>query len=164
MNARGIDRHRLLAKDVLAGGDGRLQMHWPKMGRGGQQHHVDVGRQQFLIGVESDEFLIVRHGDLVGEVGPQLLQALLDLVGKRVGQRRQLDVRIGSQGVAGGARAPPAAADQTDFQRVVSGRMNATRDAERAGQRAAGDDQTRLLEKLATRAQVSAPGGMSNRP
>ena len=105
----------------------------------------------FSIGVEADEFLIVRHSDLVGKVWPQLVQALVDLIGERIGQGRQLDVRIGPQGIGGGAGASPAAADQADFQRVASGRMNAPRSSQRAGQRAAGDDQTRLLEKLATR-------------
>ena len=53
-----VDRHRLFAKDMLAGLDGRFEVHRAEMGRSGQDHHVDVARHQPLISVEAHEAIL----------------------------------------------------------------------------------------------------------
>ena len=59
-----IDRPRLLHERVLAGLDGRLQVHRPEMGRSRQDHVVDLGdRQQLLVGVEPGEAAVPRDVD-----------------------------------------------------------------------------------------------------
>ena len=49
-------RYVFLGEDVLAGRDGCLQLHRPKMGRRGEQHDV-AGFDDFLVGVEAHEFM-----------------------------------------------------------------------------------------------------------
>ena len=48
----------LLGEHVLSGVNRRFEMHRPVAGRRGQHHDVDVGVDQFLVGVETDEMMV----------------------------------------------------------------------------------------------------------
>ena len=111
-NADGIHRHRFFDKHVLSRRDRRRKMQRTESGRGREDHHVDTGREDFLIGVETREAL---H---VGQL--QLLLRGLDLPGKQVAQRHDLDARGGIQAVLGRGRTAPTAADDADPDAVGS--------------------------------------------
>ena len=64
LHAGGVDGHGLLAEDVLAGLDGRLDVQRPEVRRRGQEHHVDVAVEDLLVGVEADEAVVGLHVDL----------------------------------------------------------------------------------------------------
>ena len=123
-HAGRVDRHRLLAEDVLAGRDRRLEVVRAEMGRRAEQDHVDVGRHYLLVGVEADEAVIVGHVHLVAEVDGKLALGRLDLVGKGVGQHGQLRVLVGPHRVDRRPLAASAAADQRDLDGIVARRVD----------------------------------------
>jgi hypothetical protein len=125
-HAGAIDRHRLFAKDVLAGLNCCLQMHRPKAGGRGQEDDIDA-IDDILVRVETGRTPIGRDIDFLGEFVAQIAldcgEALFDLVRKRIGHGDELDIGIRGQGVLGGGGAAPAAADQTYAERVATGGM-----------------------------------------
>ncbi len=116
-----IDGHRLFAEDVLAGADGRLQVHGAEMRRRAQEHDIDAAADHLSIGVEADELPGGRHVDLVGEVGPgsQLFQAAGDAILEGVADGPELAVAVGQHRLGGRPGAAPAGADQADLERLV---------------------------------------------
>src|SRR3569623_1326233 len=95
-----------------------------KMGRGGQQHHVDAAVDHLPIGVEADKAAFCCHVDACGSFGIGRLEqsyASFDLVRKDVAQRNKPCVRIGLEGLNRGAASAAAAAAEPDLQRIVSG-------------------------------------------
>ena len=65
----------------------------------------------------------VVHLHLLGLLGPEQGSAGLDAVPEQVAHRHQPDAGIGGHGVARGAGAPAAAADDADPDQVAAGRM-----------------------------------------
>ena len=55
VDAGGVDGHRLLGEDVLAGLDRRAEVDRPEVRRRAEQDHVDPAAQQLAVGVEPDE-------------------------------------------------------------------------------------------------------------
>ena len=70
----------------------------PVARRRGQQHHVDVGRQHLLIGVEADEVMVgidlhlIRHARIAGSA--DLAQRLLQVVFEDVAHGHQFHALI----------------------------------------------------------------------
>ena len=119
-HAGAIDGDGLFAEHMLAGGDGGGQMSRAKVGRGGQDDHVDIRVHHLLVGVETGKAVIVVDGEAVAQifrlrrildVGPTALQAIF----KQIRHRRELDVVVRPHGVHRRTAAPPAAADQADL-------------------------------------------------
>ena len=79
-----------------------------------------------LVGVEAGEATLAGHIDFGGEatVVAQFAEAALDAVGEGVAHGDELDVRVGAEGLAGGAGATTAAADQADFEGIAAGGMD----------------------------------------
>ena len=122
-DADRVGGDRLLAENVLAGVDTGLEVLGAEAGRSGQDHVVDIGLEQLLVGVEADELALLRdiepleRAALAGRVG-QGLEALLQVVLVEVGHRHQPDVRRGEQHVLRRPGAAPAAADHPDLDQV----------------------------------------------
>ena len=72
-DAGAVDGDGLLAEEVLAGGDGGLDVLRAEAGRGGQDHQIDARVDHLPVGVEADEAAIVGDLDLVAELAGQLL-------------------------------------------------------------------------------------------
>ena len=123
---RGVDGHRLLGEDVLAGLDRHLELDRPELGRRAEQDHVDARGDELLAGVEAHE--PPRFGDV--DLGPDLgipleeREALGEAVLEGVGQGHELDVGVGRQGLRGGAGPPAPAADQADAEGLAAGRVD----------------------------------------
>ena len=75
-HARGIDGHRLLAEDVLAGVDGGLQVQRAEVGRRAEQHDFRVAVHHPLVAVEAGERGVVGDAELLVELRLQPLAAL----------------------------------------------------------------------------------------
>ena len=69
-NAARVDRHRLLHEDVLAAGHGRFEVLGAEPRRRREDHHVAVGPDHALKGIEADE--LPRLGNI--HPGPVALQ------------------------------------------------------------------------------------------
>ena len=132
-DAGRVDRDRLLGEDVLARVDGGRQVCRPETGWRGEDDVVDVGRQDFLVGVEAGERPVV--GDLVlgserrvaggffGERGATLRQA----VREQIAERHDLDAVRRTHHVHRRARPAPAAADNADANHVRASHRCAAR-------------------------------------
>ena len=112
LDAGHVERDRLLDEDVLAGVDGGLEHDGMEMRRAGDHHHVDVALDHLLVGVETDEAMLVIDDHLLGIHLLQLLAAAGQVVGEDVGHGHQADVLAGVHGVGGRSATPPAAADK----------------------------------------------------
>ena len=135
-DAGGVDGDRLLAEDVLAGLDGRLEVQRPEVRRRGQEHHVDAAGDHLLVGVEADEAAVGRDVDLGRRSSASfwsVLEAVLEPVLEGVAHRDELDVRVGVQGLRGRAGAAAAAADEADAQGVAAGGVDQRRGTQRDG-------------------------------
>ena len=64
MDARGVNRHRLLGENVLAGINGRLQVDRAEVRRRAQQHDIHATGEQFLVSLETDKATFFGHLDL----------------------------------------------------------------------------------------------------
>ena len=127
-NAHRIDGVRLLHEHVLAGLDGRPQIHGVILRRTGDQHHVDA-LDHVLVAVQAGEAVGVVHLDLVGLLLLEHLAPALHAVGEDVGHGHQPHARIDVHGVDGRAGAAAAAADQADADHVAAGGMGAAAQA-----------------------------------
>ncbi len=122
-----VDRHGLLGEDVLARGDGRLEVQRPEARRRRQDHVVDAGRRDHaLVRVQPDE------GALFGNDArfPQLLEPLArlgDAVGEGVADREHAHAGRALDGVGRRAAPAAAAADEADADRVAARRVNRRR-------------------------------------
>ena len=72
-----------------------------------------------LIGVESDKFILFRHVHAVGVFGLEVVVTAVQAVLEGVGHGHQFDGAGGAEGLAGGAAAASAAADEGYFQCVI---------------------------------------------
>ena len=119
-------------KTCLPAATAAFEMHGMEMRSGGNQHHVDVALDQFLVGVEAEEAMLVVDRHLLGV---QLLQppaGPLQAIGEDVGHGHQPHVLAGVHGVGGRPAAASAAADQADLDHVAAGGVDV-----RPGQRRA---------------------------
>ena len=139
LDAGRVDAVRFLAEDVFAGIDGRFEHHGMEVRGGGDQHHIDSALDQLLVGVETDETMIVVDRHLIGLHFLQPLAAVLKAIGEDVGHRRQPNVLAGVHGVVGRPAAPSATADQADLDGVASGRVSAAGQRQRTIGRCARD-------------------------
>jgi hypothetical protein len=87
-DARRVHRHRLLAKDMLAGFDRRFEMHRTKARRRREQHNINTAIDYLLIGVEPHELVFGRNFDFVAVHLLQGFQAALERVLERVPDRQ----------------------------------------------------------------------------
>ncbi len=145
-----VERMGLLAEYMFTGGDGGLQVLRMEVRGSRDQHDVDVGGQQLLVGVEPGEQLIVRDLYLI-RLG--LLQSLAgrgQFVGEQIGHGDQLDVLAGVHGVHGGAAAASSAADQADAEAVGPCGMSGPCDTERQSKGGTGR-QRRFQERATSR-------------
>ena len=96
MHSRGVYRTGLFGEDVLAGRDGCLDVHWSKVWRRCQQHHVHATVDHLPVGVEPEESPVHGHVHLGGDRLHHLeaAQALIDPVGEHVADGRQHHVAL----------------------------------------------------------------------
>ena len=95
--------------------------------RGGrQQDHVHTAREDPLVGIESDETILLRHGDLARDrlLSLESPQALLQAIGERVSHRDQLHVGIRPQRLVRRSGSAPSTPDQPHPQRLGPGRRH----------------------------------------
>ncbi len=153
-DAGAVDRDRFLGEQVLAGGNGGLDVDRPETGRRRQDDVVDFLRVDDLVeGIQAHETAIGGQVGRVAEVPrlaalhgvedaiPAVFQAILEYVaegdnGYALG---------GVKDVVGGALAATAAADEADLDHVRAGGV----DVGRQGQRPRGDGAS--FQKFATR-------------
>ena len=121
-NARRIDSHRLLAKDMLVGPDRGIQMSRPKMRRRAQEHHIDTAANHFSICIEADKLPFTGHVNLGGEhpVAAQFRQAAVEPITEGIAHGGQPDIRIGLEGIGRRPGAAAAAADEADAKDIVA--------------------------------------------
>ena len=112
-NPHGIDRHRFLNEHVLPSGDRRRKMQRAETGRCRQDHHVDTGREDFLVGIETREPLRLRD--------VQLLLRRFDLPREQVAQGHDLDARRRIEAVLRGTGAAATATDDADADTIGTG-------------------------------------------
>ncbi len=93
-------------------------------GRGGQNDNVGQ-RDGMLISVESDELVLLRHIHAFGLAGLERVVTFVQLILGDIAHGDQFEWAGGAEGLAGGACAPSAAADQGDLEGVVAGGENA---------------------------------------
>ena len=130
-DAGAIHGDRLFAEQVLAGGDGRLDVVGAEPGRGGEDHEVDARVDHFLEGIEADEAAVVGDVDLVAEFR-QLVLGVIEVVAEQVAHRVELDVRRRVDRLLGGAGPSTAAADEAHFDDVAPGGVGGARDRPQA--------------------------------
>ena len=105
--ARRVHRHGLLHEHVLAGLDGRLEVHRPEVRRRRDEDQLDVRCEQLLVGVAAEEALGGRNVVLFARpLGP-----VLEPVGRRDHLQLGADDLGGFVAVLQGAGAAAAAAD-----------------------------------------------------
>ena len=119
-----------------------------KVRSSGQDHDVDVTVQQFLVGVETREQVIVGHLHLVGICFLETLAGRHQAVLKQIGHGDQLDVLAGIHGVDCCAAATTTAANQPDSKAVRTCCVGGAGQGQGHGQ--CGASRQRCLEKRAT--------------
>jgi hypothetical protein len=95
----------------------------PESRRGGEDHQVHAAVDEFLIGVEPDEDVLVLDGDPLGLLPQRRLQIADDVPGgifEGVRHADQLDVPLGGQRLSSRAGAPAAATDEAHLDGVVA--------------------------------------------
>ena len=132
---RRIDRHRLLAKNLLSSLDGSLEVEGPEGRRRGEEDNI-AGFDELLVAVEAGEATV--GGDIKplrpGRIGSRLLfdHALEDAgttlgpVGKGIGNRPEDDPWISRHRLRRSARPTAAAADKPDFKAVAAASVGPT--------------------------------------
>src|SRR5262249_5295688 len=121
--------------------------------RGGtQEHDIDPGVDDLLVGVKADEAPRHWHVELTGDVFlGECGQTVAEPVGEGVTHRDEFDGPVGAEGLHGGAAAASAAADEADAQHVAAARVDVAGAGENRG---AGDGGGRRGQKLAARTVV----------
>ncbi len=66
-DTRGVAGHRLFHEHVFALSDRVFILHGPKVGVGGEDHHIDAAVDGLLVRIETDESTLGRHVDLFAE-------------------------------------------------------------------------------------------------
>ena len=116
-----------------------------------EDHEIDTAIDDLLVGVESDELVVGRNLDAVGDIllCLQPVQALLQLVGKRVGDRREDDALVGMERLRGGSGTASTASDQTDLDlwQIRSGGFGGQDEGRRQGD--GGDGGSGALQEIA---------------
>jgi len=137
---------------VLAFFDRVRQVLWPKMRRRRQDNDINAAVDYFLVCVEADEHVIVRHLNAILNVllPTQLPEAHLGEVGKRIAHRYEHIFRTGHERIFRRPGPAPAAADETNLDLLAHASVNRPRHGKRAGQRRT-NCQPRCLEKTPTR-------------
>ena len=112
------DRDGLLHEHVLAGVDRRRQMLWAKVRRRGENHHVDIAREHFLVSVKAEETRVGRGRALVRPVFLATVERVRDAVLEQIAERNDLDVGRRIDAVERRAGPASAGADQPDADLV----------------------------------------------
>jgi hypothetical protein len=158
-DARGIDRHRLLAEDVLLRLHRGFEVQRAEARRGGEDHEIDAGGLHLLVRVEAVEHGFRRGLDAsaVLLVLLPVVEAVLRLPFEHVAERDDLDGLVRVEDVANRAVAAPAAPDHADLDGVPARGVDAGR--ERGGGHARGG---RGLDEVAAvrtgRRHLGTPG------
>ncbi len=113
-------------------------MRRPEVRRLGQQHHVHVGLDEFVAGVQPHEAVVRRNVHFVAHLLLDGLQTALQTIREGIGHRHKFAVLVGTQGIHGGAGAAPAATDQADLEQIVARGVGAAANRQAAGQHAGG--------------------------
>src|SRR5690606_5270863 len=120
-DARRVDGDRLFAEDVLAAFNRRLEVGRAEVGRAAQQHHIGIGGNRLLIGVEADEALVVGDGELLAELFTEIALRAFDGIGESIGQNGQANIRFGVHRVDRSAATTATATHQSDLKNVAAG-------------------------------------------
>src|SRR6516162_3118625 len=121
-DARRIHGNRFLGKYMLVSVDRRPEVEGAKVGRRREDYDINGTGEDLLVGIPTDEAMIFLHVYFLcnGFLVSQFRKAALKMVGKEIPHGNQFNVWIRTESLRGGARAPPAAADQADAQRVAA--------------------------------------------
>ena len=131
--ANGIDRDGFFHEHIFPRRDRRLEMHRPEARRRREDHEVDVGREDFLVGVEAPETL---RG-----VEFEFRFRCRDLPLKQIAHGHDLNARGRIEAVLRRAGAAPAAADEPDADAIrAGGGAESARRGEVGGERRAAGD------------------------
>jgi hypothetical protein len=134
-DAWGVHSHGFLHEDVLALADGFLEMDRAKTGRCCQNDHIGE-RDGFFVGVKTDELAVGGDVYLGAMRFLQVFEGAVETVFEGVGHGNQLgawDIEC----LACRTRTASTTPDQSDFQRIIAGRMRGLGDTER-GDRSGG--------------------------
>ena len=122
-NAWSIDGDGLLDEAMLACRDRSRKMLRAEVRRSGQNHHIDPGLENLLVGVETRKHVILIDGKTLLSFAERLLQIFggpLDALRECITHGDQFYVALGLQGLAGSSRTATAAADQSNLQGVIT--------------------------------------------
>ena len=117
-NALAIDSHRLLHEDVLALLDCLGKVNRPKARRRRQDDHVGHA-DGLLVGVETDELVLLLHVRLQAVFSFQPLVAAVHAVAERIGHGNEFNVAGGAEGLISRSGATATAADQRHLDGVT---------------------------------------------
>ena len=150
-----VDGVRLLDEHVLAGLDSRCHLQRMELGRIGDQHHVSRF-DDLLVGVQTNETVVVVHRRLVGPLLLQRVAAALDPVGEHVGHRHQSHAGVGVHGLCRGTGAAASTAHQTNADQIVARRVGTASQAQSRRYRRRGG--SRLLQESPPGQGISVHG------
>ncbi len=155
-----IDRHRLFSEDVFAGLDRSAQLQRSEMGRCGQQNYIEITAENLLVGIKSDEPVILVDADSGSDVGlpSHRPQTRIDPILKGIRHRDQLGIHIGVQRLDGRPSTAASAADQTEPDRVAARRMHRSSRTGDDDRRTGRHGRDRLIEKATPRRRSLAIG------
>ena len=134
-DSRGIDSHRLLTIDMLAGGHRGFQMERPRVRRRGEQHDVDAAVDHTAVGILTDETL---RGRAVKPFprGSEHLRRRRDLIREDVAECHHPDRGIGFKSLQCRTGAAATASHQTDAEPLLAGsKESACRQRDEGGTR-----------------------------
>ena len=121
-DAGGVGGHGFFGEDVFAGLNGVFDVGRAEAGRGGEQHDIDAGVDELLVGIKADETAVGRDVDLIWR-GSGFLdtgEAALEAVWERVGHGDEDGALVGGECLGGGAGSAAAAADEANFETVTA--------------------------------------------
>jgi len=114
-NARGIGGDWLFGEDVLAGFHGGFDVHRARVGRCAVDDDINIGLQQFFIGIQADEAHVVLDVYLGLDFGIiialHFAALVFELIFKNIGQRHNFYIIVPVQAVENRAAAASAAPD-----------------------------------------------------
>ena len=117
-HARSVDGHRFLGEDVLAGFDRGTKMEGTEPRARREKDHVDVGVENALVRIQSDEFAIIGNVQLVRKllVFGEGFERCVDLVREDIRHAVQFNIVIGAERLGCCAGPAPSCANESDFQ------------------------------------------------
>ena len=118
-DSRPIGGDRLLHEDMLTRSHSRLEVDRSESGRRRQDHHVDTGVEQLLVGIKADEAALLGNIEAI----PQPLEVVstrVETVAEQIRHRGDLDSFGGVHAVVGGTGSSASTADQSNpFQSIL---------------------------------------------